>query len=263
MSAAAVAVPVVGRTGDVAWSAVGTGSPVTVFAHGLGGSTAETRPLAARVAGTRVLLDFRGHGASGPLPGGWDYDLLADDLLSVADEVGADQAVGLSLGAGALLRALTRDPHRFDRLALVLPAALDAARADGATVRLQGLGRAIDDQDVEGVAALLLSELPQQVQQRRGVALLLRRRAGALVTRPAPLPLRDDRPLTARAQLAAVHAPVLVLAQEADPLHRLDLAQDLCAALPSARLHVLPEAGVFWTAPRAAQQALADHLGAS
>jgi len=260
MTATAVGLPAHGRTGAVAWKTLGTGAPVTVFAHGLGGSAAETRPLAACVSGTRVLLDFRGHGGSGPLPGGWDYDLLADDLLHVADAVGATRAVGLSLGGGALLRALSRGPDRFERLAVVLPAALDSARADGATLRLQGLGRAIDDQDVDAVAALLLSELPAQVQGRRAVASLLRRRAVALIDHPAPLPLRDDRPLADRSALAAVTAPALVLAQELDPLHRLDVAQELCAALPAARLHVLPQAGVFWTAPREAQRRLADHL---
>ena len=99
-----------GRVGDVAYTVLGQGGPVTVFAHGLGGSSAETRPLASRVPGTRVLLSFRGHGDSGPLPGGWDYDVLADDLRAVADETGATCAVGLSLGAGALLRLLVATP---------------------------------------------------------------------------------------------------------------------------------------------------------
>lgn len=260
MTGPALALPPTGRTGQVAWSVLGSGLPVTVLAHGLGGSTVETRPLAARIAGTRVLLDFRGHGASGPLPGGWDYDLLAEDLLSVADEHGATRAVGLSLGAGALLRVLTRDPHRFERLALVLPAAIDATRADGATLRLQSLGRAIDAGDVDGVTALLLSELPAPVQERRGVGALVRRRASSLVERPAPVPLLDDRPVSDRTLLAQVTAPALVLAQRGDPLHRVELAQELAEALPSARLQVLPEAGVFWTSPREAQRALADHL---
>ena len=260
MTAATVVLPRSGRTGQVAWSVVGTGGPVTVFAHGLGGSVAETRPLAAKVTGSRVLLDFRGHGESGALPGGWDYDLLADDLLAVADAVEATRAVGLSLGSGALLRALSRDAGRFERLALVLPAALDTARADGATLRLQSLGLAIDDRDVDAVTALLLSELPPAVQERRAVAALLRRRATALVDRPAPVPLTGDRPLADRAVLAGVVSPALVVAQERDPLHRVEVARELQAALPHARLHVLPEAGVFWTAPREAQRVLADHL---
>lgn len=250
------------RAGGVAYTVVGSGGPITVFAHGLGGSASETRPLAARTAGTRVLLEFRGHGSSAPLPGGWDYDLLADDLLTVADTVGATNAVGLSVGSGALLRALTRDPARFDRLAFVLPAALDEQRGDGATGRIQQLGRAIDSGDLGSVTALLLAEVPAGVRARRGVSLLVGRRAAQLVSRPSPMPLRPDRPVADRAVLAGVCAPALVVAQEEDPLHTLDLAVQLTAALPDAALLVLPPGGLFWTATRRAQDAVAAHLGA-
>jgi pimeloyl-ACP methyl ester carboxylesterase len=242
---------------------LGSGGPVTVFAHGLGGSAAETRPLAARVPGTRVLLEFRGHGHSAALDDGWTYAQLADDLLAVADATGATRAVGLSLGAGALLRLLSEHPQRFERLALVLPAALDATRADGATVRLQHLGAAIDRGDRAAVADLLLSEVPAQVRDRRGTRLLLARRAAQLVERPSPQPRHDDRPVHDRRLLGRVHAPTLVVAQEADPLHRLDVARELVAALPRATLLELPEGGAFWTAARDLQTALASHLGAA
>ena len=252
--------PVDTRVGPVGCTVVGGGLPVTVFAHGLGGSAAETRPLAARSPGTRVLLDFRGHGRSGPLPGGWDYDLLADDLLAVADHVGATAAVGLSVGSGALLRVLSRDPSRFDRLAFVMPAALDEARSDGATLSIQRLGHAIDTGDLEQVTSLLLAEVPPVARERRAVRVLVARRAALLLTRPAPKPLHADRPLADRAVLSAVRAPALVVAQEDDVLHDLDLAVELAAALPDAALLPLPAGGVFWTAKRQVQDALATHL---
>ena len=252
--------PVTGRVGGVAYSVVGSGGPVTVFAHGLGGSAAETRPLAARTAGTRVLLDFRGHGDSAPLPGGWDYDLLADDLLQVADAVGATRAVGLSVGSGALLRALTRDPARFERLAFVMPAALDRGRSDGATLAIKRLGRAIDEGDLDAVVDLLLAEVPPEVRARRGVETLLRRRGALLLTRPAPKPLHPDRPVADRAVLAAVTAPALVVGQADDVLHSLDLAAELARVLPHAQLLSLPAGGVFWTAARQVQDAVAAHL---
>lgn len=249
-----------GRVAGVAYAVVGEGGPVTVFAHGLGGSAAETRPLASRVTGTRVLLDFRGHGSSDPLAGGWDYDLLAADLLAVADHVGATQAVGLSVGSGALLRLLSQQPDRFERLAMVMPAAIDDTRDDGATLSIRRLGQAIDDGDVARVTELLLAELPHEVRERRGVRLLLGRRAATLVTRPAPRPRTPDRPVHDRSVLAAVRAPVLVVAQEDDPLHALDLAVELAAALPEATLLALPAGGVFWTAAAQAAAAIAHHL---
>jgi pimeloyl-ACP methyl ester carboxylesterase len=256
----AAATTCVDRVGDVAFTVLGSGTPVTVFAHGLGVSAAETRPLAARAAGTRVLLDFRGHGASGPLPGGWDYDLLADDLDAVVRATGATQAVGLSVGSGALLRLLSRDPARFERLVMVMPAALDDDRDDGATVAIRRLGSAIDARDAEAVTELLLAEVPLEMRERRAVRVLTARRAAAMVERPAPRPLRADRPVHDRAVLAAVSAPTLVVAQDDDPLHALGLAVQLTAALPRSALLALPAGGVFWTAGAQAAAAVALHL---
>jgi len=248
------------RVDGVSFAVLGGGEPVTVFAHGLGGSSAEVRPFAARAPGTRVLLSFRGHGDSDALPGGWDYDLLAADVLAVADRVGASACVGLSVGSGALLRVLRDAPHRFDRLAFVLPAALDAPRTDGASLRLARLGDAIDAGDAAHVSALLLGEVPAHLQSSRAVRLLLHRRAIELVRRPAPVPLRADRPLQDRAVLHDVRAACLVVGQQDDPLHPLVLAQELAEVLPAASLLALPAGGVFWTAARAVQNALAEHL---
>lgn len=249
-----------GRVGGVEYAVLGDTGPVTVFAHGLGGTSGEPRPLALKAPGTRVLLSFRGHGGSDDLEDGWDYDLLAEDLLAVADDVGATRCVGLSLGCGALLRVLRDQPERFDRLAFVMPAALDAARTDGATVRLHSLGDAIDRGDAGAVTELLMAEVPVALRGRRAIPLLLARRAEALVRRPAPVPRRADRPLDDRSVLSRVGAPSLVIGQAEDPLHPLELAAELAAVLPAGRLLSLPAGGVFWTATAEAQSALADHL---
>jgi 3-oxoadipate enol-lactonase len=248
------------RTDRLHVEVLGRGEPVTVLAHGLGGSTSETRPLASRLLGTRVLFDFRGHGRSASLAHGWEYDGLAADLLAVADAVGATRAVGLSLGSGALLRLLSESPGRFERLAFVMPAALDATRVDGATVRLRRLGAAIDGHDVDAVVDLLLAEVPPSVRDRRGTRLLLTRRAAQMVERPAPQPRHDDRPVLDRRALRDVGAPSLVVTQAGDPLHPHEVAQDLVTALPAATLMELPHGGVFWTAARTVQDALAQHL---
>jgi pimeloyl-ACP methyl ester carboxylesterase len=250
-----------GRVGGIAVEVLGSGGPVTVFAHGLGGSSSETRPLATRVPGTRVLLTFRGHGDSDPLEDGWSYDAFADDLLAVADATGADRACGLSLGSGVLLHLLAREPDRFARIACVMPAALDGGRPDGALERVRRLGIAIDGGDVDEVTRLLVEEVPPEARERRGVRLLLRRRAAALCEKPSPRPAApDQRPLDDRGVLSRVSAPALVVAQQGDPLHATDVAQDLAAALPGAELLVVPEGGVFWTASKRVQTALAEHL---
>ncbi len=251
-----------GVVDGVEFFVAGGGEPVTVLAHGLGGSVAETRPLAAGLRGTRVLLHFRGHGDSAPLPGGWDYDLLAADLRAVADEVGATQAVGLSLGGGALLRLLTAAPERFARLAFVLPAALDAGRSDGATERLNRLAAAMRVGDVPRLTDLLLLEVPEAIRGARAPQVLMRRRARQLAFGEPPYPRGNVRPLEDLAQLRAIRAPSLVVAQEGDDLHTVGLARTLAMGLPEARLEVLPPGGVFWTDRFAARDLLAQHLTA-
>jgi pimeloyl-ACP methyl ester carboxylesterase len=254
----AVALPT--RVAGVDVTVVGTGLPVTVFAHGLGGSAVETRPLAARTPGTRVLLTFRCHGTSEAIEGGWTYDDLADDLLEVADAFGATRAVGLSLGAGALLRVLSRQPDRFERIAFVLPATLDETRDDHATARLLRLGDALVAGDEEHVRRMLLEEVPAQVRERGGVRILVDRRAKLMLGSTPPYPRAPEAPLTDLTALAAVTAPALVIAQSDDPLHPAAVAAQLAGVLANAELVLLAPGGVFWTETRRAQDALADHL---
>ncbi len=256
----ATTLPSRGRVGGVEYVVLGGGDPVTVLAHGLGGSTAETRPLAAGLAGTRVLLHFRGHGDSDALDDGWDYDVLADDLRAVADAVGATRALGLSLGAGALLRLLVTTPGRFERVAFVLPAALDRGRTDGATSRLDRLAAAMRIGDLERLQALLLLEVPPSLRESRAARVLTARRAQQLAFTEPPFPRGVVRPIESLDELRSIKVPSLVLAQEDDDLHTVAIARALAAGLPSASLRVLGPGGVFWTDRHRARDLLADHL---
>lgn len=254
----AVATP--SRVAGVEVTVAGRGLPVTVFAHGLGGSAVETRPLALRTPGTRVLLTFRGHGASDAIEGGWTYEDLADDLDEVAAAFGATGAVGLSLGAGALLRLLSRAPDRFERLGFVLPAALDESRDDLATARLLRLADAVIAGDEANVIRMLMEDVPRGVRERGGVRVLVDRRARQLLSSTPPYPRGVDAPLVDLAALSRVTAPALVISQRDDPLHPSTVADRLAAALPNAELLLLAPGGVFWTETRRVQTAIADHL---
>jgi 3-oxoadipate enol-lactonase len=206
----------------------GAGEPVTVFAAGLGGTIAETRVLGSGVAGTRVFFDFRGHGRSGsPADGDWSYAALTRDLSAVADGAGATRAVGMSMGAAALLGILAGNPDRFARNVFFLPAILDEPRGDVGDLPLYVPGRAVS------LAPDAVAGLTQ-----------------ALVS---------TRPLADRAVLGAVRAPCLVIGQEGDPVHPARVARDLAAALPDATLHVFPEPGGL-VAHRAALRALVSRF---
>lgn len=222
----------------------GVGDPVTIAAHGLGASVAETRPLLSGVAGRRVFFAGRGH--DGKVPEAFTYRDLADDLLALADEYGASRALGVSMGAGALLSLLSRFPTRFEKAVLFLPGALDRPRADDAVRRFAELLAALEAQDLEAVRAFVAAELPADLQPAAGPYLDARARF-LLGTPGIPVAVRSLPPVTPvedRSALAGVAAEVLVLAQEDDPLHPAQLGRELAAVLPKARLVVFDRPGV-------------------
>ena len=225
----------------------GSGAPVTLAAHGLGASVAETRPLLSGVAGTRVFPAARGHGGS-PLPDEpLDYALLGRDLEQVADAHGATRALGVSMGAGALLSVLARAPERFDRVVLFLPAAHDQPRTDAAVTRLAALAAALDAGDLAAVEREVADEIPPDLRELPAVRAYVATRARFLLASPGvQRALRDlpaVTPVPDRTALGAVSADVLVVAQEQDPLHPSSVARDLVAVLPRSQLVVFERAG--------------------
>ena len=238
-----------GLNGSLEFITTGSGLPATVFAHGLAGSIATTRPFGSGVRGSRTFLHFRGHGASAAPETSWTYAALADELRAVADHVGATQALGVSMGAGALCSLLAATPLWFERLVFVMPAVLDRPRADDALDRVVEMAQCVDSGDVESLTALLLEGESVSVRTRPAVQLWCRHQAAALVGTPVSRALRalpTAVPLTDRGVLAAVTAPVLVIAQEQDPAHPVWVAEQLAASFPDARLEVMAPGGIMW-----------------
>ncbi|MDT7573178.1 MAG: 3-oxoadipate enol-lactonase [Actinomycetota bacterium] len=222
----------------------GSGAPVTVATHGLGASVAETRPLLSGVSGTRVFYAARGH--TGDVPAPFTYADLGDDLLGVADEHGATRALGVSMGAGALLSVLSRFPARFEKVVLFLPGAIDQPRKDDAVRRFAALVDAMERRDLSGVREFVAAEIPADLRERAAAYIETRSQfmldAPGIAVGVSSLP--PVTPVPERAMLAAVAAEVLVLAQEGDPLHPAQVAREVAAALPKARLVVFDQPGV-------------------
>jgi pimeloyl-ACP methyl ester carboxylesterase len=238
-----------GPDGALEYLLTGSGDPVTVFAHGLAGSIETTRPFGSGVPGTRAFFHFRGHGASVAPESDWTYAALAAELGAVAEHVGASQALGVSMGAGAICSLLEQTPDRFARLVFVMPAVLDQPREDEAIDRLVEMAEHADQRDVGGMARLLLLDQPAEVRDQPAVKLWCRRQAATLVGTPVSRALRalpHGIPLKDRASLRAVPAPALVVAQEDDAAHPVRIAEELAAALPEAQLEVLPPGGIMW-----------------
>jgi pimeloyl-ACP methyl ester carboxylesterase len=242
---------------------VGSGDPVTVFAHGLGGSIVDTRPLASGVAGTKVFFHFRGHGDTTAPQTPWTYADLAHDLLAVADHVGATRALGVSMGAGALLRILTADPQRFQRAVFFLPAVIDWLPADAPFAKVDRLADLVERGDVDGLTAALLADQPDGVRELPQALDYVRGRAVALAGTPVAHALRTISralPIEDRGRLAAVTTPALVIGQRGDPVHLSSIAEELGAALPNATVRIFDESGAIWLARRELREVITGFL---
>jgi 3-oxoadipate enol-lactonase len=209
----------------VRWRAYGRGNPVTLVVPGLAATAGEARIPASGLAGTRVVVTLPSHGDEPDAPRSyWQYPTVAEDVLRVADEVKAQGAIGVSLGAGALTRIVAEHPDRFGKLALLLPAVLDQPRPREVREQL----RRTEPEDIA-------KTLPA------GYALgdYVEARSKALKRLPEAIDeLANAYPVEDRRALKEVSAEVLVIAATGDPLHPSDIARQTAEAFKEARLEI-------------------------
>jgi 3-oxoadipate enol-lactonase len=224
---------------------VGEGRPVTVMGHGLTSTYRDFEIFAPFLPGTKVMFDFRGHGDSEcPPPGSYTTEHFAQDLNAVAKEYEATCAAGVSLGAGAIMRILTTEPERFDKLIFLLPGRVPVRQA--VKDRLFHLADLLESKSVEETADITLAEeeaagafdqFPASKQYRRDGLLRMNREGIPNAIRECI----DDPPVTDPELVRRTHAPTLIIGQDNDLLHDADIARELGSLLPNAELHVFPD----------------------
>ena len=101
---------------------VGRGKPVTIIARGQSYSAADALGYGRGVRGARVSFDYEdsGYFARFGKPRR-QAERDAAEVLAVATDRGASQAIGLSRGARAVVGAMADVPDLFERVVLVLP----------------------------------------------------------------------------------------------------------------------------------------------
>jgi non-heme chloroperoxidase len=170
----------------------------------------------------------------------------------IEEELGGGPATvaGLSMGAWMAMRLAQRRPELIARLVLI----------DAAGYRHQDwerIGRLVRVQDLNGVALLYgaMFGTPPWVMRhsRRGFL--------QAYTSPAVRNLLDslaERDAYGKRDLARLTMPVALIWGERDGLFQLDCARAMAAAIPGARLYVLPGCGhaVHLECPRALASAL-------
>jgi 3-oxoadipate enol-lactonase len=230
------------RNGDVTLHVEldGAGEPVTIFAHGLTNSCRELAPFTPSLAGTAVRFCFRGHGHSSSPEHGYRFADLASDLDAVARAYGATNAVGTSLGAGAIMSLLEHDPGRFDRIVMLLPASLDLPfrnpeRFDAIADLLEAYPK---DEAIERVLAMS-DERYERAPWLRELDLLLWEDMNPAGVARAIREVTRDRSISDRELLRKVEAPTLLICREGDAIHPAALGRILADLLPNAELITL------------------------
>jgi len=247
-------------------SITGRGEPVTVLAHGLAASSVDIAPMASELPGTRVLFDFRGHGRSGSPPAENGYDLAAmrRDFEAVADRTEATRAVGVSMGAAVLLSLLEEQPDRFERVALVLPAAVDRPMPGAGwysylagRIASEPLERIADDSVATDDVRRMTERAPAWHDRLHGLVMRMSNPGlpHALHAVPnGPAPVRDP------SSLARVTAPVLVVGHEGDAIHEAATARAVASLFPNATVEIAPEPLVMLDDMDAFSRRLAEFL---
>ncbi|WP_328462786.1 alpha/beta hydrolase [Actinoplanes sp. NBC_00393] len=244
----------------------GAGDPVTVFAHGLAGDIAGTRPLGSAVAGRRAFFHFRGHGRSDVPPGPWSFEDLTAELRGVADLAGATRALGVSMGAAALCRLLGETPDRFERVVLYLPAPLDGKRPAAAVERLQRLLASVESGEAAMIAEAVEQEMPAAVRNTPAGWSHLRQRVAQLQQDGLAVELESiwERPAMAdESLLRAFRGRALVIGCLGDEVHPVGWAERLAELLPDAELEVFDRPAVLWNSRRELRDRISTFLNAA
>ena len=230
------------RNGDVTLHVEvdGSGEPVTVFAHGLTNSCRELAPFTPSLAGTAVRFCFRGHGHSSAPDRGYRFADLASDLDGVARAFGARNAVGTSLGAGAIMSLLEDDPARFDRIVMLLPASLDVPFRN--PERFDDIADLLETHPKEQAIERILEMSGERYERTpwlRELDLLLWEDMNPVGVARAIREVTRDISISDREVLRKVEAPVLLICRERDPIHPAELGRILHELLPNSELVTL------------------------
>jgi 3-oxoadipate enol-lactonase len=218
-------------------------APVLLLGSSMGTTAAMWDPqvdaLSARLRVVR--FDHRGHGRSPVPPGPYTIEQLAGDVLALADGLGIERFsyAGVSLGGMVGMWLAAHVQHRLDRLALVCTSAY-MPPAEGWLERAK-LAR---DGGVASVADTVLGRWFTPAFLDEPPEIVARLKEG-LVATPAEgyascceaIAVMDLRPILPR-----ITAPALVVSGAGDPAAPPEHGAQIAAAIPGARLVVVPDA---------------------
>lgn len=243
--------------GPIEYAVVGTGPTVLVL-HGALGGYDHGLLLGALLPGFRIIAPSRFGYLRSPLPPDASHEAQADHYAALLDVLGIARVavVGISAGGPSAIQFALRHPERC--IALGLISAISQPPRAPATpmlrLLLQTMLRAdllfwlLMRLDIDRLVAINGLTADEQVLM---AAAPERRELMRAISRTAPLRLRRAgliNDLLSKHDLSAwnlgqIRAPTLVVHGDSDPLVQIDNGRHAAAAIPGAKLLVLPSSG--------------------
>lgn len=217
------------------------GAPALVLLGSLGSDLAIWDPQAVglRDEWRVVRLDLPGHGGSPLPPEPCSVAAIGADLLATLDGLGVGVAsfCGVSLGGSVAMWVAANASERVERLVVAFSSAhyggSDAWLERAATVRAAGTAAVADAVLARWFSPRLAARSPETVARMR--AMIAATPAAGYAACCEALATFDLRP-----ELTRIDAPTLVVAGELDPATPVEHGELIAAAVPGARLELLP-----------------------
>lgn len=225
-------------------------APIIFLHGGLGSARSWGHQVEFFSKNYRVITpESRGQGRSTDSNAPLTYHLMAEDMIRLMDKLKIPSAyiVGWSDGGNIGIDMAIHHPARVKKLV-----------AYGANINPTGLQNHFLE--------YLRTVTPEKMQRDNGSDYL------ALSSHPEKLPIIAEKirkmwlaePQFTPAQLAKITTPTLVMDGAQEELIRVDHAQEIAAAIPNAKLMMLPNVGHYATfkTPKLWNDAVADFLKA-
>lgn len=225
--------------------------PLLLLAHGTFGGKQLMLPQLEYLSARHrcVAFDWRGHGGSGYTPGGWTADDLVEDVAAIITALGETRAImaGVSQGGAIGMRVALKYPEKL--LALVNMCGGPGGPPPAAIERLYTFAHqfaAERDEDARRAsaaafaagyfhAASFIARDPAAFEREIDVILSHPRESVGL------LPCVPESYIDITPRLGEISCPTLIVwaSEEA----RKSMGADLAAAIPSAQLITISDAG--------------------
>lgn len=220
-----------------------------LFVHGFPFSSDMWKGQVQMLSGRKdlriVTYDLRGHGQSGAGDGQYTIELFVDDLLALMDHLKIEKTIlcGFSMGGYVALRAIERNPGRFN--ALILCDTMSAADSNDAKVRRAKSVKLVKEEGVERFAEGFLKAVfaPQTFAARPDVVNEIKKIilsnsplgiCGALLALAGRTDTTDS--------LSQIAVPTLILVGEHDAVTPPDAAKLMHDRIQNSRLHLVENA---------------------